>query len=80
MQVGTAGASLTEKGKNQDLWHELGQLADVRDFSEIVVLQVPSHSPAAQAVSGPHPLWVILGNTAADEVAGFAAKENRVPA
>eukprot|EP00959_Pyramimonas_sp_CCMP1952_P013250 279576-Pyramimonas_sp.AAC.1 len=71
---------LDSKGENQDLWHELGQLAERRDFSEVVVLQVPSHIPAAQAVSGPHPLWLVLGNTAADELAGTAAKENRVPA
>eukprot|EP00959_Pyramimonas_sp_CCMP1952_P324562 6793485-Pyramimonas_sp.AAC.1 len=67
---------LDSKGENQDLWHELGQLAEQREFSEVVVLQVPSHISAAQAVSGTHPLWLVLGNTAADELAGTAANSS----
>eukprot|EP00959_Pyramimonas_sp_CCMP1952_P144314 3021050-Pyramimonas_sp.AAC.1 len=55
---------LDNKRGNPDLWRELGQPAVSRECSEIVVLQVPSHLSAAQAVSGHHPLWLVLGNTA----------------
>ena len=71
---------LDKKGEYQYLWSELGELASMRDFSETVVLQVPSHLTAEQVTSGPFPLWAILGNAAAYALAGEAAGECRVPA
>ena len=74
-----AGVFRHPQGPNQDLWRRIGALECQRDFSDIVVLQVASHQSGASLEASGTPLWLALGNEAADEVASVAAREARLP-
>eukprot|EP00959_Pyramimonas_sp_CCMP1952_P321971 6737093-Pyramimonas_sp.AAC.1 len=67
------------QGDSADLWSRLGKLRTSRDFDQVTVLQVSSHQ-SARELADSSLSWMALGNEAADEMAGLAATEARVPA